>query len=335
MQRWPDVPDLHLPGADLAELVSSARSEIVLAAPFIKAPVLAFVLEHAGTVRVTCITRWEPEEVAAGVSDLEVFDVLGERADAALLLWPPLHAKYFRADGRCLVGSANVTARALGWMSPANIELLIEAPATHPRLAAFEQHALAEARLATADLRVLVEEAAAAIRRERAWTVPVSVPREDEVPTDTDRGGASMSAHRTWLPSLRQPTELHLAYSGRLDDLTAAAREAALRDLAALDPPNGLPAAAFTAVIAASLLQMPVVSRIDEFTAASQRFGAVRDLIAAETGLSNREAGVAWQTTMRWLLHFLPDRYRRTVPSYSEVFVRVRPNPADETASAS
>ncbi len=335
MQRPSDSRDPQLPGVDLTELVSGAEHEIVLAAPFIKAPALASVLEHAGAVPVTCITRWEPEEVAAGVSDLEVFDVLGGRADTALLLWPRLHAKYFRADGRCLIGSANVTGRALGWTSPANIELLIEAPATHPRLVAFEQRARAEARLATADLRALVDQAAAAIRRERVWTVPVSELDGDDVPADGDRRAASFSAHHSWLPSLRQPTELHLAYSGRLDDLTAAAREAALRDLGALNPPAGLALGAFTPVIAASLLQMPVIARIDELTAESQRFGAVRDLIAAETGLSSHEAGVAWQTTMRWLLHFLPGRYRRTVPSYSEVFVRVRPDQEDETASAS
>ena len=180
-----------------------------------------------------------------------------------------------------------------------------------------------------------MDAAAEAIRSERVWTAPVSAPPEDDTPVDAEGSEASMRASRFWLPSLRQPAELYLAYSGRLDDLTPAGREAALRDLAALDPPAGLPAPAFTAVIAASLLQMPVIARIDEFTAASQRFGAVRDLIAGETGLAGHEAGAAWQTTMRWLLYFLPDRYRRTVPSYSEVFVRVRTDAADEATPAS
>ena len=132
-----------------------------------------------------------------------------------------------------------------------------------------------------------------------------------------------MRATRRWIPSLRQPSELYRAYSGRLNDLTAVSREAALRDLAALAPPADLLEPAFTAVIAAALLQMPVVARIDEFTAESQRFGAVRDLILDETGMPSHQADAAWQTTMRWLLHFLPDRYQRTVPSHSEVFVRV------------
>ncbi|MYD94641.1 MAG: hypothetical protein F4Y02_13330 [Chloroflexi bacterium] len=335
MRHPPDFRGPQLPGADLTELVSRAERELVIAAPFIKAPVLASLLEHAGAVPVTCITRWRPEEVAAGVSDLEVSDVLAGRAGSRLLLWPLLHAKYFRADARCLIGSANVTGRALGWSAPPNIELLIDAPATHPRLAAFEQRARAEARPATQEVRTLIGEAAAEIRRERLWPVPPSEPRADEPPEDDDRHRAPLSGHRLWLPSLRQPANLHTAYSGGLDQLTVVAREAALRDLAVLDPAAGLPAAAFSAVIAAALLQMPMIARIDEFTAESQRFGAVRDLIAAETGLPSREAGEAWQTTMRWLLHFIPNRYRRTVPSYSEVFVRVTPYPADETPPAS
>ena len=163
-----DSPALELPGDDLRELMAAAEEEIVLAAPFIKVSALAGVLEHASQrVRVTCITRWRAEEVAAGVSDLAVFDVLGARAGATLLLWPRLHAKYFRADHRCLIGSANVTGRALGWVRPANVELLVGLPSTHPRLAAFEQRAITEAQPATAELRELMAEAAEGVRRER------------------------------------------------------------------------------------------------------------------------------------------------------------------------
>ena len=81
MRQPLDLPDLRLPGTDLTELVSGAEHEIVLAAPFIKASVLASVLTHARAVPITCITRWQPEEVAAGVSDLEVFDVLASEQE--------------------------------------------------------------------------------------------------------------------------------------------------------------------------------------------------------------------------------------------------------------
>ena len=316
-------PHLSLPADDLLELISAAEHELVLVAPFVKAFALERLLDHVRSgVAVTCITRWQPEEVASGVSDLEVFDIITSRAKAVLLLWPRLHAKYFRADTRCLIGSANVTSRALGWANPPNIELLVEAPATHPGLVAFEQRSEVEAHPATLDLRLLVGEAAAEITRERKWPTAASSIGEDSV-VEPERDAMADLDIDLWLPSLRQPSDLHRAHSNQAEQLSTMSRIAALRDLRALNPPMGLSAETFARVVAVALLQMPMIARIDAFAASPQRFGAVRDLIADETGMENRDASMAWQTTMRWLLHFLPNRYLRTQPAHSELFVRV------------
>ena len=315
-----------LPGADLQALVAGAEREVVLAAPFTKATAVERLLQHVPPgVSVTCITRWHPQEIATGVSDPEVFHLLAKHPGAAMLLWPSLHAKYYRADDCCLVGSANLTAKALGWVHPSNIELLIEVPATHPRLFAFEQRAVAEARPATAELHALAVAAAEEIRQERDWPDQTVDGKDDALQSDW----TSEEDTGTWLPSLRHPSDLYRAYSGLLDELTSASRMAALRDLAVLDPPMGLSAETFPVVIATSLLQMPVMARIDAFVATSQRFGAVRDLIASEQGISKSAASAVWQTTMRWLLYFLPGRYLRCVPAHSEVFMRTTDNLGD------
>ena len=315
------TPDPELPGNDLQALVARAEREIVLAAPFTKVSALERVLQHVPPgISVTCITRWHPEEIAAGVSDPEVFHLLAKHPGTALLLLPSLHAKYYRADSRCLVGSANLTAKALGWAHSPNIELLIEVPATHPRLVAFEQSAIAEAWPATAELYALAMAAAESIRQERDWPAQTSSAGDDNPHTEPD--GASEENTGSWLPSLRHPSSLYRAYAGPLDDLTSASRIAASRDLAVLDPPTGLSADTFPIVIAACLLQMPLIARIDAFVATSQRFGAVRDLIAGAKGISRKEASAAWQTTMRWLLYFFPGRYFHCVPAHSEVFRR-------------
>ena len=50
--------------------------------------------DHASTIVVlACITRRQPEEAAAGTSDLEVFDVLDKRAGTTLLLTPRFNPK--------------------------------------------------------------------------------------------------------------------------------------------------------------------------------------------------------------------------------------------------
>ena len=55
------------------------------------------------------MTRWLPREIAAGVSDPEILDVLEERGNFTLTLVDNLHAKIYVADENCLVGSSNVT----------------------------------------------------------------------------------------------------------------------------------------------------------------------------------------------------------------------------------
>ena len=312
------------PGQAVRTLLDGVERDLVLIAPFIKSRVLNELLQKVSDqVRIRCVTRWKPDEIAAGVSDLAVFDLLASRDRASLQLLPHLHAKYFRADERCLVGSANLTASALGWISPCNLEILVEFPRTDPQLLEFEHLVLSEATIATAEIRSMMKTAVEEIvmcRREAQ--VAMSADWQAET-SDHIHEATSNDAMATWLPTTRQPRDLYLAYAGRGDELSEAAREAALRDLSMLDPPVGLGQEAFARVVAATLLQMPLLAEIDVYVARPRRFGAVRDLVTAKTGQDRRRASDSWQTTMRWLLEFMPNRYRRTVPSHSEVFGRV------------
>ena len=70
--------------------------------------------------------------------------------------------------------------------------------------------------------------------------------------------------------------------------------------------------------------QQPLVRHIDQLLTRPQRFGAVRDELArlpcaAVSGFAPTQA---WQTLMRWLLHFLPGRYKRLAARHSEVLGR-------------
>ena len=113
-------------GNRIRELFREA-SKATIVAPFIKTDALRSLLETIPpNVQLRCVTRWRPTEVAAGVSDLEILDLLRERGTFELLLVDRLHAKLYVADDRCLAGSANVTLSALGETTGAgNIEVLI------------------------------------------------------------------------------------------------------------------------------------------------------------------------------------------------------------------
>src|SRR6266566_1157307 len=110
----------------LIALCSSADYELMLVAPYIKRPILAQLFAATKpSVSVQVITRWLPQDIRAGVTDIEVWDLVQERPRSCLRLRQDLHAKYYRADNRCLVGSANLTAAALGLSAAPNLELLV------------------------------------------------------------------------------------------------------------------------------------------------------------------------------------------------------------------
>lgn len=294
-------------GTVLLEAATKTTSEALLVSPFVKASVLERLLSCVvASVAVTVVTRWRPDEIARGVSDLGIWEVLQNRVQGRLLLEPALHAKYYRFDEHAFIGSANLTASALGWKMPANVELL---EVSRP-LVAFEERLLRRAISATEDLRDVMADAASVI------DIDGGLRHDVEAGLDED-------ARRTWIPKIRNPEDLYLAYSDRSVELGAASRNAARADLLALEVGRGLEREAFRVTVGALLLTMPYVARLDEFVEETRRFGEVRDWLAEELSLSRHEATITWQTLMRWLLYFLPSRYERTRPHYSEGFRRI------------
>lgn len=302
-------------GDRVLELCRQSSGEVLVAAPFVKDHALARLLEvlPQAVTGFTCVTRWFPEEVASRVSDLEVFDRLAVRSGSRLLLLPTLHAKLFRFGARCLVGSANLTGRALGWTSPPNLELLAEVPADHPDVAAFLKMLREAASPATAALRDEVAEAARRLRE----LGPVAAP------LDTVEDPAA-SSPRTWLPSCSRPDQLWSVYSDASDKwmLIASNVQAAEADLKALGIPPGLSREMFTQHVAARIRAMPLVAEIDGRAAAGIADGEAVALIREAVPDCGIAVEDAWSVLKDWIVHFLPSNYRRAVQG--EVFVRGR-----------
>ncbi len=277
-----------------------------------KAGALSRVLGGMRAPELTCVTRWFPGELAAGVSDLGTYEIVKARG-GRLLLRQDLHAKYYRADHRVLVGSANITHAALGWSVQPNLELLVEHGADAHGFLAFEEGLVRSAILVDEELHSMVVSAVAGI------SVELEVGERYERFT-LDRTPADL---RSWVPSLRQPTELYRTYENAEDDSIATiARDAALADLAVLRPPAGLDLAAFERAIAATLLTLPVIEAIDRYAAEPRPFGVVRSLLQERLRCDRETAEGALQTLIRWLLHFHPDRYQYQRPAHSEIFCR-------------
>lgn len=309
-------------GTNLEKLCQKAKVEILFVAPFIKASVLKQLLTNINPeVKVSCVTRWLPEDILAGVCDLEIWEVIQTFPLASLWVRSDLHAKYYRADNHCLVGSANLTAKALGWSNSANLELLVQLPQNAPELQNFEPELFSSSVKVTEDLFNQFNSLITQLQGEK---LTINLTHHQSVIDSS----VSLIPSDAWLPTLRNPEELYLAYSGEWDKLTNVARQAAERDLSSLPIVLNLTETAFKPYIGMLLLQKPIIQQIDGFVEIPQRFGAVCAFLASHNcaDIPNFNPQRAWQTLMRWLLYFLPHRYAVSIPRHSEVFYRININ---------
>lgn len=309
-------------GEQLELLCSNATDEVFLVAPFVKAHILQRLLECIEPmVAVRLITRWNPLEIQAGVSDLSVWPLIDGRKNSSLYLCSHLHAKYFRADKACFIGSANLTGRALGWSKQANLELLVELDSQSFGLAEFEEMALANSVLVDESIYQKTKDAINSLPKDLFFISHEYLKYEQAVHTDSEDIQA-LPAH--WLPITRFPDVLFRAYSGDIGNLSSASKQMAGIDLAFLRITPGLNKSAFNFCVGAALLQSPIIAQIDQFLTSPQRFGAVTAFMKSLpcSNHSNFDASHSWQTLIRWFLYFLPDRYSQINSSYSEVFVR-------------
>ncbi|WP_101947993.1 phospholipase D-like domain-containing protein [Mycobacterium sp. 3519A] len=291
------------PGTALLELAAAAERNFVMCSPFAKEHVVAHVISAIPDgVDIALYTRWRPEEIAAGVSDTAVLSVL-QRRGGAVYLHDRIHAKFYRNEHSVLAGSANLTSTALGWAVNSNLELLLECP----RAAIQELESLLELESirATEALAAEADEIAQLLPRN-----PLPPPRVASVPTD-----------EPWIPRLRMPSDLYLAYSRGASRLSSTSAEEASADLAALDVPVGLGRDQFYAVVAHRLRGKPLIKMLDDFLTQPRRFGEVREKLCKPMGFDRSDADASWQTIMRWLMEFLPHRYTHRVYRHSEVFV--------------
>jgi len=309
-----------LPGDGILELARAAIDRVVIAAPYIKSPTLRRFLDAVPeTVSVCiCVTRWLPEDIASGVCDLDILDDLAQARGGRLLVHPHLHAKYYSNGRDSLVGSANVTARGLGWHTPSNIELLVALPAEFTGLAEWEQSLLGSAVLATEELRDRIRRQAEALKESEPLR------RAPEVGDDS----ATEAGQTLWVPQCPTPDRLGQVYRGRGGDtMVSSAFEAAKKDLAALSPPQGLPQDLFTAYVAGILKQMPLLAEIDNLAAAGLTDAKAHEFLAGRLGSADSEEDYAqvWRVVKLWLVHFFPNSYR--VETGQEVLVKGRELP--------
>lgn len=304
---------MSTPGENILTAAKACQREMTLIAPFIKCAVLARVLEETPpTVIVRVVARWIPKEVAAGVCDLEIYDLLQKRKNSRLYLNQLNHSKLYRFDDRFLFGSANLTSRALGWAFPSNIELLPSVPGLDEMLIAFEQKVLKSSFSPDEAFRD-------AIRNHVNKLKEATPSLGDELIFDEDVGALPSC----WLPSCREPDRVWQVYSkgeGMRSRIIQSAFEAAESDLKALSLEPGLTLDQFRSRIAGILEAMPLINDIELGASLGLSDDAAIAMLEAKGDAATMPHAVSemWEILRAWLMYFFPDRYRREAKT--EVF---------------
>ena len=180
------------------------------------------ILRRAGSMsRLVCVTRWLVDELAEGVSDIAVREVVRE-AGGRFMLHQSLHAKYYRFDGEAFVGSANLTDAGLGWSKSPNLEILCRTGEEFNR-GEFEEEVLSQAR-EIGDLE------------QQGWMLAVERARK---PYEKSDEREAMSGE--WSPKARDIASVLHVYSGRRGAIASEDEQrAAIDDVKALEIPDGL-----------------------------------------------------------------------------------------------
>ena len=289
-------------GYKLLSLLETAQNNIVLCAPFIKRNVLKKLLMNVPTsVSVKVVTRWRPQEVACGVSDLEVYDLIFEMDNVRLYLLDSLHAKLYVADEACLVGSANLTGTALGWSTQPNVELLVPSDINDEDI----QFLLTQIQFARE---------ASEVERDRvageAQSLNSGIYEEDIALSD--------ESFELWLPSCASPSKLYGIYTEpEAEKWVAESVKSALSDLEVLATPAGLTVDEFASYISMTLERMPAFKKVlDKIPRGIRDADGITIIKELRSGYDRIDAQKHWEIIQDWIRCFFADKYEVVPDSY-------------------
>ena len=288
-------------GDQIVRLLSAANTEVIIVAPFIGKSALSRLIDAIPpSIDSRVVTRWRPEDILSGVSDLRILDIAKKRG-IPLFLRNDLHAKLYVADNRCLVGSANITETALGWRTPSNLELLVpvdrEDSIVREFIKGLYRNTVLANDLQRDRLQLLLDD----VRQQKDFSIPsVSIP--NLLPAN-------------WVPTIKTPQDLYALYSGDEQRVLKSAIDVTRADLRRFCVPLGLNEAGFRSWVGAMLAQTPIVEKTINYSldiSESVFQGLLSDVGADAEKYPVRDRMIVLQ---RWLEYFLTDDYELVTDS--------------------
>ena len=288
-------------GERVVACVADAET-VTIVSPFVKLGALSRILDAvADTCAPVLFTRWRPAEVAQGISDLGVLDLIRDH-QGEVFLNNRLHAKAYLTKTSALVGSANTSHTGLGWAPDSSIELLVDVDRADPSLGALLSTLRATSVRANDAIRDQVADIAG------RYELPEPMPMDDIGGDVESLTGPSAVG----LPAFPVPNAVWPALQGHRND---AITSAVVRDLQVLGVPLALRSEEeLHSLVALAMLQGPCAVAIETLKQSGTALGQ-RDLLARllrgwGLTLSDEEITNAMRALVQWASHFLPGAAR-------------------------
>ena len=276
-------------GDRIRALFKNAEDKVTVIAPFIKVDAFRSLLDVIPSdVHLCCVTRWLPREVALGLSDPEILDILEQRGNFSLSLVDRLHAKLYIASDSCLAGSANVTLAGLGEGGDhKNIEVLVETTIADPGIAAALEKISQAERPATQIMARTARRLADSISTSMTSAVDLEVP---------------------WFPGSRRPEHAYQFYTQPPSGYVRAADRVLLADLASSNLQPGLEEDEFQIAIRSLLAAIPIAEVLldatEDITLTRVDAHSYLETIAGEDFSTND----LWLAFVNWMAYFFSDQ---------------------------
>ena len=276
--------DSTLPWPTLMAPCQDAKAAVIVA-PYMKKNALEQVLTAlADHSTITCVSRWIPQDIRSGVTDLDCRElVLARNGD--FLLHDRLHAKYYRFDNQILIGSSNLTNAGMNIYGTGNLEILCIAPSEFDA-AQFESKLLQEAYpVSDSDFAL--------------WSQITPIcQRNQAVPPHRDP-----DSHDNWKPATRRPEYLWLAYQQLSTQIPLVEQqEIAKQEVRALGVPEGLTEEEFNNWVRLSLMTSPFVKSV--LAGLDETREAAWDRLSQQWNISKAEAERSRSTAESWIAYF-------------------------------
>ena len=274
-------------GDNILALCQNAQKGVFIASPFIKLGAIKKILGALSTsVKLVVISRFRPEDVRSGVCDLSAVEALWGRDNSQILLHPMLHAKLYIVDDIAFSGSANLTARGMGWSPSNNIEILLEVDSEHENVNYTRDYLMRNSFVFTKDYFNQLAE---------------YIPQEKLEGLDD----------KTWIPECLEPENLWDIYQQKKrDSIISTTYEAGCRDIQAIgvEPSQFIDKAMFACVVKTAFLHSEFYKQFQKkITTDGFSDEEAIQFIASLNGSDTNTPKDKWRAVKMWIRTFCDD----------------------------